>query len=62
MSFSYDWYSMSGMIALAFFIISLILFILAISFYSNTNLWISFGVFAILTPIIFLSGGDKDKD
>ena len=60
MYLSYDWYSMSGMIALAFFIISLILFILAISFNSNTNLWISFGVFAILTPIIFLSGGDKD--
>jgi intracellular septation protein A len=60
MSFSYDWSSMSAMIALVFFLIAVILFVLAISFYSNTNLWISFGVFVILSPIIFLSGSDKN--
>jgi len=59
-SFSYDLSSMSVMIALVFLLIAVILFVLAISFYSNTNLWISFGVFAILTPIIFLSGRDKN--
>jgi hypothetical protein len=51
---------MSAMIALVFFLIAVILFVLAISFYSNTNLWISFGVFVILSPIIFLSGSDKN--
>lgn len=50
------------MIALAFFLITVILLVLAISFSSNknisTNLWISFGVFGGLSIIIFLSGRD----
>ena len=55
MFLGYDWNSMSAMIALVFFIITLILLILAASF-SNTNLWISFVVFGVLTIIIYLSG------
>lgn len=64
MFLSYDWNNMSAMIALAFFLIAVILLVLALSFSSNENisknLWISFGVFGILSMITFLSGHDKD--
>lgn len=62
MYLSYDWNNMSAMIALAFFLITVILLVLAISFSSNknisTNLWISCGVFGGLSIITFLSGRD----